>query len=219
MISSIVFGALGLLFLAVAAGLVCLLAATVAMLVAYRRSGRVLWPRAAVVGGALLYSPLALVLRRLGRDARVLDHFLIEAANRVGAAAFSHAGPRRLLAVPQCLRAGDCRAALDPRLGYRCVRCGRCKLGELAERAEREGFHFCIAPGDGCVKRLARELGIDAAIGVACAAELSGAMLAGLRMGVASRGVPLASDGCFETSADFDRVTEAMAQCGASPSR
>ncbi len=219
MVLNLLFGALGVLSLLAGAVLVCLVTTTVALLVAYRRSGAVAWPRLAVLGGALLQSPMALVLRRLGRDGRLFDRFLIEAANRVGAAAFSHAGPRRLLAVPQCLRARDCRARLDPRLGYRCVRCGKCRLGELAERAEREGFYFCIAPGDGCVKRLAKELGVDAAIGVACAAELSGAMLAGLRMGVAARGVPLASDGCFETTADLDLVTEAMTQCGASPSR
>ena len=210
---------LGLVSLAGAACLVGLLALTALLIVIYARSGRVRLPRLAVLGGGALYSPLAFILRALGRPARLLDLFVVEAANAAMARAFACAGPVRMLAVPQCLRSGECGAPLDPQDGYRCCRCGRCPLGELGEAAERRGFRFFIVPGDRMVKRLAKRLAVDAAIGVACPGELSGAMIAGMKMRVAAAGVPLACDGCFETRVDLDRVKEAMRRCGMSSSR
>ncbi len=215
----LLYHALGLLAVAVALAFAALLGTTLALLAAYRRSGRVLLPRVALLGGWLLYSPLEGVLRLLRRRTLGLNLFLIDAANAAMARAFAQAGPVRMLAVPQCLRSGECRAPLHPELGYRCCRCGRCPLGELSLAAERRGFSFFIVPGDRMVKRLARRLGADAAIGVACPGELSGAMLAGMRMGVAAEGVPLDCDGCFETTVDLGRVKDAMARCGTSSAR
>ncbi len=210
------YHALGLLSVAVVLGSAVVLAATLALLAVYRRKRRVAWPRVALLGGWLLHSPLSVALRLLGRHTELLDLFLIDAANAAMARPFGHAGPVRMLAVPQCLRSGDCRAPLHPELGYRCRHCGKCPLGELGLAAERRGFRFFIVPGDRMVKQLAHRLGADAAVGVACPAELSGAMLAGLRMGVAAVGVPLACDGCFETRVDLERVNDAMQRCGTS---
>ncbi len=208
------YHALGLLSVAAALGFVALLATTLVLLALHRPGRRVAWPRVACLGGWLLHSPLSAAIRLAGRQPEVLDLFLIEAANAAMARSFARAGPVRMLAAPQCLRSGECRAPLDPRDGYRCRRCGKCPLGELGLAAEQTGFQFFIVPGDRMVKRLAHRLGAHAAIGVACPAELSGAMLAGMRMGVAAIGVPLACDGCFETSVDIERVKDAMGRCG-----
>jgi hypothetical protein len=78
------------------------------------------------------------------------------------------------------------------------------------------GFRLFIVPGDRFAKRLAERYAVDAAIGVACPAELSMALLAGMKMGVPSAGVPLSRDGCFETDVDTEAVKEAMRRCGSS---
>ena len=210
------FPILGLLCaIALGAGAMLLLSSLV-LLARYRRSGRVAWPRFAVFAAGLLYSPLSALLRRVGRSPQVLDLFLIDAANALMARAFARAGPVRMLVMPQCLRSGECRARLDSVVGYQCLRCGKCALGELGAEAERDGFRFFIVPGDRYAKRLAKQLGADAAIGVACPPELSSAMLAVMGMGVAAMGVPLGRDGCFETEVDVARVKEAMRRCGSS---
>ena len=206
----------GLLFIAGVAAVAALGVAAVALLRIYRRTGRLGWPRLSVFAASLLYSPLCKLLRLFGKPTQALDLFLIDAANAVMAEAFGRAGPVRLVVGPQCLRAGECRAPLHPVEGYKCLKCGRCPFAEVASAAEEAGFRFFIVPGDRFAKRLAEGLGADAAIGVACPAELSLALVAGLRMGVASRGVPLRRDGCFETDVDVEQVKEAMRQCGAS---
>jgi len=178
---------LGLLCVLGAAALAALLAVSLALLTYYRRTGRVLWPRFSVFLCGLLYSPLSVLLRLFGKPTQVLDLLLIDAANAVMADAFAHAGPERLLVMPQCLRSGQCKATLDQALGYQCKRCGKCPLGELSKLAEAEGFRFFIVPGDRYAKRLIRDFAADAAIGVACPCELSEAPAASRRMWTSSR--------------------------------
>jgi hypothetical protein len=210
---------LGLLCVA-GAGLVCaLVAVSLALLTVYRRTGRLWWPRLSAFAGGLLYSPLSKLLRLFGKPTQGLDLFLIDAANAVMADRFARAGPARMLVMPQCMRAGDCKAPLHPLEGYQCLRCGHCSLAELSRVAEEHGFRCFIVPGDRYAKRLAKRYAVDAAIGVACPTELSEAMLAGWRMGVAAAGVPLSRDGCFETDVELERVEEAMRRCGSLSSK
>ena len=209
---------LGLVCVAGAVAFVALLAASLALFAVYRRRGQVAWPRVSAFAAGLLYSPLSVILRLFGKPTQVLDLFVIDAANAVMAEAFAQAGPERMLVLPQCMRAGDCPAKLHPIDGYLCERCGKCPLAELSRVAEERGFRFFIVPGDRYAKRLAKQSAADAAIGVACPCELSGAMIAGMRMGVAAMGVPLARDGCFETEVDVEQVKDAMRRCGSSSS-
>lgn len=207
---------LGLLCVIAGAVFAALVIASLALLAVYQRTGRLLWPRFSAVVGGLLYSPLSMVLRLFGKPTQVLDLFLVDAANAVMAQRFAAAGPERLLVMPQCMRSGDCKAALHPMDGYICRRCGKCGLGELSREAEERGFRFFIIPGDRYAKRLVRRFAADAAIGVACPNELAEALIAAMRMGVAARGVCLNRDGCFETDVDLEQVKDAMERCGSS---
>lgn len=207
---------LGLLFFAAVVAVVVLAGVLLVLLRHHRHTGRLRWPRFCALFGGLLYSPLCKLLRLFDKPTQVLDLFLIDAANAVMAKRFAEAGPSRMLVGPQCLRAGDCEARLDPVKGYLCTRCGRCAFADLSRLAEEMGFRFFIVPGDRFAKRLAERYAVDAAIGVACPAELSLALIAGLKMGVASAGVPLSRDGCFETDVDTELVKEAMRRCGTS---
>ncbi|NQT54180.1 DUF116 domain-containing protein [bacterium] len=205
---------LGLLFLAAVAAAVILAGVLLVLVRDFRRTGRLRWPRFSAVACGLLYSPLCKWFRLFGKPTQVLDLFLIDAANAAMARRFAAAGPSRLLVGPQCLRAGGCEARLDPAEGYQCTRCGRCAFADLSRLAEELGFKLFIVPGDRFAKRLAERYAADAAIGIACPAELSMALLAGMKMGVASAGVALARDGCFETEVDLELVEETMRRCG-----
>ena len=213
-----VYRVAGLLFILGVAAFAAMIAASLALLASYRRTGRVRWPRLSALAGGLLYSPLCKLFRLFGKPTQVLDLFTIDAANAAMAGAFSRAGPVRVVFGPQCLRAGDCSAPLHPEEGYRCLGCGRCRFGELAEAAEAMGFRIYIVPGDRFAKRIARRLKIDAAVAVACPSELSQAMSVGPRMGFVVAGIPLRRDGCFETDVDVELVKEAMRRCGTSSS-
>ncbi|MFW6164049.1 MAG: DUF116 domain-containing protein, partial [Planctomycetota bacterium] len=147
---------LGLLCVIVGAGFAALVIASLALLIVYQRTGRLLWPRFSAVVGGLLYSPLGVVLRLFGKPTQVLDLFLVDAANAVMARRFTAADGVRLLVMPQCMRSGACKARLDPMDGYICRRCGQCVLGELSREAEERGFRFFIIPGDRYAKRLVR---------------------------------------------------------------
>lgn len=206
----------GLLFFAGLALAVASAALLLALLAVHRRTGRLWLPRFAALAGGLLYSPLCKLLRLFGKPTKVLDLFLVDTANALMADAFARAGPSRILVGPQCLRAGECKARLDPQEGYVCVRCGRCAFAELSRTAEDAGFKLFIVPGDRFAVRLARRYAADAALGIACPCELGLALLLGRKMGVASQGVTLSRDGCFETEVDVERVKEVMRRCGSS---
>jgi hypothetical protein len=212
----VVFRILGLIVLGALAAALVLAAMLLVLLWRYRRTGQVRWPRFGVVAGGLFYSPLCKLLRLLGRSTWGLDRYLIAAATAFMAERFAAAGPERILVGPQCMRAGDCTARLDPVDGYRCVQCGRCDFAELSRVAEEMGFRLFIVPGDRFAKRLVERYRADAAVGVACPPELSMALLAGMKMGVPSAGVPLSRDGCFETDVDIEAVKEVMRRCGSS---
>jgi hypothetical protein len=176
---------------------------------AFKRSGRVGWPRLTLASLKFFYSPLAAIQDRLGAPA-VVDGLLVSAVNQVMAARFKDAGPRRMVFVPQCLRAPGCRARLDSRLGYICDRCGACPIAPISEGAEAKGYSVFIVPGDSFVKRIVRNERPDAVIGVACHEELSMAMLAGMRMRVICAGVMLKKSGCFNTDVDVEKVLKMM---------
>jgi uncharacterized protein len=207
---------LGLVFFAALLALAILAGMLLVLRWRYGRTGRLRAPRFCALVGGLLYSPLSKLFRLFGKPTQGLDLFLIDAANAVMARAFAAAGPTRLLVGPQCLRSGACQARLDPVEGYRCTQCGRCVFADLTRLAEATGFRLFIVPGDRMVKRLIRRTAVDAAIGIACPAELSLALVAAMKMGVPSVGVPLSRDGCFETEVDVELVKEAMRRCGSS---
>lgn len=217
-VEAVVYRIVGVVFILGVAAFAALIGVSLGLLAIYRRTGRVSWPRLSAVAASLLYSPLCTLLRLFGKPTRVLDLFVIEAANAVMADAFRRAGPVRVLVGPQCLRAGECKAPLHPEEGYQCLRCGRCMFAELAQVASESGFRLFIVPGDRFARRIGKRLKVDAAVAMACPTDLSQALVVGMRMGVATVGVPLQRDGCFETDVDVELVKEAMRRCGVSSS-
>ncbi len=124
---------------------------------------------------------------------------------------------RRLLLLPQCLRAfGECPAELDE-YGLLCESCGRCPIGELQTMAEDLGYVVLVAEGSTVVSKLITGGKIDAVVGVSCLSALEKSfphMADGAIPGLA---IPLSADGCVNTQVDLDAVRSAIALKSSKP--
>ena len=116
---------------------------------------------------------------------------------------------RRILLLPQCLRAKTCPAKIDE-LGLVCEECGGCPIGELQNAAERLGYVVLVAEGTTVVTKLLQGGKVDAVVGISCMSVLERAfphMAADAVPGIA---IPLNHDGCLDTDMDLDWVWEAI---------
>ena len=128
---------------------------------------------------------------------------------------------RRLLLLPQCLRAkaeprssagagGDgCEGTIDE-FGLVCRRCGRCPIGAFQSRAEELGYVVLVADGSAVVTSLIQAGKIDAIVGVSCLSVLKRMFPYMEIAGIPGIAVPLLRDGCADTVVDLDSVWEAV---------
>jgi len=117
---------------------------------------------------------------------------------------------RRLLLLPQCLRAAEqCPAKIDE-LGLLCQQCGRCCLGEFKHEAEGLGYVVLIAEGSPVVMSLIESGQVQAVVGVSCLSVLEKVFPYMEAAAIPGTAVPLLQDGCADTSVDMDWVWEAI---------
>ncbi len=117
---------------------------------------------------------------------------------------------RRILLLPQCLRArASCPAEMDE-FGLACVACGNCPTGELQAEAERLGYVVLVAEGTTIVTKMLEQGRVDAVIGVGCPAVLEKSFPYMSAEAIPGIAIPLYRDGCDATAVDLDWVTEAI---------
>ncbi len=117
---------------------------------------------------------------------------------------------RRLLLLPQCLRAdGQCRAPIDE-FGLVCQGCGSCSLHDLQTEAEQLGYAVLVAEGSAVVTEMIATGRIDAVIGVSCMSVLEKCFPHMEARAVPGLATPLLQDGCANTSVDLDWVRDAI---------
>ncbi len=117
---------------------------------------------------------------------------------------------RRLLLLPQCLRAAAaCPAEVDE-FGLLCQGCGRCPIGDLRAEAERLGYVTLIAEGTTVVTSLFTSGKIEAVVGVSCLSVLERVFSYVQAAGIPAIAVPLLRDGCVDTAVDLEWVWEAL---------
>lgn len=118
---------------------------------------------------------------------------------------------RRLLLLPQCLRAhNECPADTDE-MGVLCRECGRCPIGEIQALAERLGYLVLVAEGGTLVVRLLESGKVDAVAGVSCLTALERSFPQTVANAIPSLAIPLYIDGCVNTKTDLDWVNEMIA--------
>lgn len=201
----IIYQAAGILTVAIVILLFNLFLSGLLGVLLFRYRGAIPLPHLMLLCLKLFYSPLRSLLG-LFCDPLVVDATLISTVNVLMENKFNTAGSRRMIFLPQCLRAPECKAKLDSRFGYVCGQCGACVISRISEAAKRCNYQVFVVPGDSFVKRIVKNDRPDAVIGVACLEELSMAMLAGVRLQVTCVGVPLSRSGCFCTDVNVNEV-------------
>ena len=117
---------------------------------------------------------------------------------------------RRVLLLPQCLRAKEqCAAELDE-YGLLCAQCGRCAIGALQAEAEELGYVVLVAEGTTLVTRLLDGGKVDAVVGVSCLGVMEKAFPHFASDAIPGIAIPLLRDGCEHTQADLDWIREAI---------
>ncbi len=116
---------------------------------------------------------------------------------------------RRMLLLPQCLRATTCPAGSDE-YGLLCRRCGQCVIGTLAEEADQLGYTVLVAEGSPVVMSLIESRKVQGLVGVSCTAMLERVFPYVDASGMPAMAVPLLAGGCKDTFLDSEEIWEAI---------
>jgi len=151
------------------------------------------------------------VATKMGVEENELLQLYVETKNRSLTENFA-ATPynKRVLMLPQCLRAQDCPAELG-KYGYECQECGRCNIKTIRQISNKLGYKgIFILPGGSIAQKILLELKPKACIGVACFKELVLGSLLCEKLGIIGQGVALLQDGCINTIVDLKTLKEAL---------
>jgi geranylgeranyl diphosphate synthase type II len=132
---------------------------------------------------------------------------MVAANNAFWASAFA-AIPfhRRLLLLPHCLRDEQTCAGAYDAVGLHCAGCSRCDIAGMQAEAKALGYSVIVAEGTSAVLMKILDGEADAILGVACLASLEKSYLRIADLGIPNVAVPLLTDGCRHTEADWDTV-------------
>jgi hypothetical protein len=120
---------------------------------------------------------------------------------------------RRILLVPQCLRASGACAAEQKGPFYECARCGACAIDRIIDEAERLGYMGVhILKGGRAVAQLIERYSPGAVAGVACNYEGIIGIIECERRGIPVQFVALTRDGCADTEVDFEHLKSFLAR-------
>ena len=159
---------------------------------------------------SVILSELERIAFKLGVDEKYVLKLYVEMKNRLHKSRYESTDyKKRVLLLPQCLRARDCPAKFN-KYGYVCEKCGKCSIAEIVSLAEELGVEHYILPGGSVIEKLIAERKPEAILGVSCLREcVLGAILCE-KYGVAGQGVPLLKDGCVDTEVDVEKVKKVL---------
>ncbi|MDD4426538.1 MAG: polyprenyl synthetase family protein, partial [Mariniphaga sp.] len=109
-----------------------------------------------------------------------------------------------------CLRnKKNCMGVFDE-LGLICAGCNGCHLNSIQNKAEKLGYTTLVAEGTTVAIGLIEEGTIDAVIGVSCMPVLHRSFVPVTRSAIPGIGIPLLSNGCENTTVDYDWLMEEL---------
>lgn len=151
-----------------------------------------------------------LVCLLFGVDSTELMEFLIKIDNQMNYSAFAKVPvEKRAVFIPLCLRSAKCPARLSPDVGISCISCGKCPLGEAIPVLKDAGYMVFIIPGSTFIKRLVKKYRPQAMIGVGCLMEVKEGLELGRKISLTTLGVVTTTDGCVETTMDYQQLMKA----------
>ncbi|MHC1567157.1 MAG: DUF116 domain-containing protein [Candidatus Syntropharchaeia archaeon] len=171
------------------------------------KTGKILFPNLLLLLIDAFYTPLTILTSFLGLKEDLIDRIAVELRNAINYRDFENTSLKdRIVLAPQCMRALECRAVLDPKNGFRCRECGGCRLSTLVSICREVGVEIFIIPGGSFAKRILISKRPKAVLGIGCFPELYEGMLNAKIAGIPSQGVPLTHAGCVGTDVDLDEV-------------
>lgn len=158
----------------------------------------------------LMEGTVKLVCMMFRVDPTELMEFLIKIDNQMNYSAFAKVPvEKRAVFIPLCLRSAKCPARLSPDVGISCISCGKCQLGDAIPVLKEAGYMTFIIPGSTFIKRLVKKYRPEAMIGVGCLMEVKEGLELGRRISMTTIGVVTLTDGCVETTMNYDELMKA----------
>jgi len=195
----VIFGAVVLLILAVLGSL----------LIAYSfKTERFIFPNFMLFSITVLETIVKAMFRLVGVDDSIVDDVGIALKNKISLRKFRETPiNKRLIFLPQCLRAADCPSKLSPE-GMKCIDCGHCEVGHAIKSAEIIGYKVFIVPGSSFIKRLVRKHKPNAILGVGCITEIKAGLEMCEKLNLFGVGLVLDRAGCVSTTLNWDNFYE-----------
>jgi len=112
---------------------------------------------------------------------------------------------KRIVLAPHCMRHPECRARTT-RTGIQCTSCGKCDFTEIKKISEAHGYKLYIITGSSFVKYILKHpetKGTDGVLAIGCYYEINKGMRELKKKKLVTYGVPLLSNGCFNTKIDL----------------
>ncbi|NLV26354.1 MAG: DUF116 domain-containing protein [Methanomicrobiales archaeon] len=170
------------------------------------KSGNLLFPRFMRAGLLFLEGLMRALFRLFGFEDSDFLKIIVTLQNTLNRKAFM-AVPisERAVFIPHCLRSNACPAHLHDE-GLKCRECGLCRVGEGKRLLEILGYRVFIIPGSSFIKRMIKRYHPRAIIGIGCLMEVKEGVEMSTQVDIIAMGIVNLSDGCVETTADWDQV-------------
>jgi hypothetical protein len=196
---TVIYGAVALLILAVLGS----------VLIAYSfKTERFIFPKFMLFSITVLETIVKAMFRLVGVDDSIVDDVGIALKNKISMKKFRETPiNKRLIFLPQCLRAADCPSKLSPE-GIKCINCGHCEVGHAVKSAESIGYKVFIVPGSSFIKRLVRKYKSNAILGVGCITEIKAGLEMCEKLNLFGVGLVLDKAGCVSTVLNWDNFYE-----------
>lgn len=185
------------------------------LLIAYSfKTERFIFPNFMLFSITILENLVKALFRFVGADDSIVDDVGIELKNKISLKKFRGTPvSRRMIFLPQCLRAIDCPSKLSPE-GIKCINCGNCEIGTAKKSAEELGYKVFIVPGSSFIKRLVRKHKPLAILGVGCMTEIKAGLEMCQKLNLYGIGLVLDRAGCVSTVLNWDDFYEFIETAG-----
>jgi uncharacterized protein len=185
------------------------------LLIAYSfKTERFIFPNFMLFSITILENLVKALFRLVGADDSIVDDVGIALKNKISLKKFRGTPVnRRMIFLPQCLRAIDCPSKLSPE-GIKCINCGSCEIGTAKKNAEELGYKVFIVPGSSFIKRLVRKHKPLAILGVGCMTEIKAGLEMCQKLNLYGVGLVLDRAGCVSTVLNWDDFYEFIETAG-----
>ena len=179
------------------------------LLIAYSfKTEKFIFPGFMLFSITLLENLVKALFRLIKMDDSIVDDVGIALKNKISLRKFRDTPVnKRLIFLPQCLRAITCPSKLSPE-GMQCENCGACEIGQAKKSAEVLGYKVFIVPGSSFIRRLVRKHKPEAILGVGCMTEIKAGLEMCEKIDLFGVGIVLEKAGCVSTVLDWDKFYE-----------